>query len=328
MPVIRRKRTTYHERAPALEAKGAPQGPSGGSPKEDLGAPTQGPPSISLKNSAWGPYGAPQPKQGGAPLNKDDAGGTPSAALRSKAAAAAAAAGAAAADEAKGAPKGAPSCIPKNRISAMFKKQMEGLSRGQRKRLAKKEACARRLNFGVYAEALLQQQAAAAAAADGSGGPSALDDLKDFTATRECHLTTPTQFLENTTTTTGTTAATAGAATTVATAAAGAAAVAAAGAAAAAAVAAAGAAAAAAVAAAVAAVATAAAAAAAAVSGAAAAAAAAAAKDETASFGFAQKRSALIFSRGPTFLGGPLSLFFGGPFVGWHQTFLATWAAL
>ncbi|KAL8449385.1 hypothetical protein Emag_003596 [Eimeria magna] len=177
MPAIRRKRTTYHERAPALEAKGAPQGASGNS-NENLGAPNQGPPSF--RTSEWGPYGAPKPKQGGAPPNKDGgAGVTPSAALRSKEAAAGAAA-----DESKGAPKGPPSCSPKNRISAMFENQMEGLSRGQRKRLAKREACARRLNFGVYAEALLQQ-AAAAAAADGTGGPSALENLKEFSKALE-----------------------------------------------------------------------------------------------------------------------------------------------
>ncbi|KAL8275216.1 hypothetical protein Esti_000888 [Eimeria stiedai] len=185
MPVIRRKRTTYHERTPASEAKGAPQRASG-SPLENSGAPTQGRSHISLTTPAWGPYGGP-PKTNprGAPLNKE---GTSSAALRSKAAEAAAATAGAApgagAGAAKGAPEGAPSCVPRSRITAMLKKQVEGLSRGQRKRLAKKEVCARRLNFGVYAEALLQQQAAAAAA-DGAGGPSALENLKEFSEALE-----------------------------------------------------------------------------------------------------------------------------------------------
>ena len=181
MPVIRRKRTIRHEKAPNLGASGVP-GPPGAleGPASGLFAALQTPVAGPYGASLTGPLGAPEP----------------TAALRSKAALAAAAAaegergpqkgpgraggapgvaqGALKEEAGKG--RGPPSGAPlKNRVSELLETDMRSLSRGQRKRLAKREAAERRRDFAAYAGALLQQRTTAAAAAE---GPSALDDLK------------------------------------------------------------------------------------------------------------------------------------------------------
>ncbi|OEH76473.1 hypothetical protein cyc_08264 [Cyclospora cayetanensis] len=162
MPPIRRKRTTYHQKAPALGAYSASSTPEGV---------LRGSSPYPARAPATGPYGAP-PK---GPLQVSP---EPSVALRSSEAADQAAAADSqgpprGGEKASGASHGEPRVSAPEKVVELLSKEIRSLSRGQRKRLGKREAAERRRNFGVYAEALLQQRGAAA---EGEN-PSALDTM-------------------------------------------------------------------------------------------------------------------------------------------------------
>lgn len=170
MPAIRRQRTKYHDKAPELGAPGA----SGAARESDQGGPFKGP-SSGHKGPQSGPYGAPLGGSLGIAAAKS-LGPEDSAALRSRATATAETVGAVGDPTSKGALKatgkgGGPLGARGLLYSGLLNKDITSLSRGQRKRLRKREAAARRKDFGAYAEALLQQQNREEAP------PSALDDL-------------------------------------------------------------------------------------------------------------------------------------------------------